>query len=60
VRGNGVKVKGGMGAIMVICEEKTDSYDIDKCLAVEVDGDKVKPDVWYMLKDGELVEAEEG
>ncbi len=58
-RGNDVKVKGGMGAILVICEEKASCYDIDKWLAVKVDGETVKPDVWYMLKDGELAEADE-
>ena len=55
-RGNGVKVKGGMGAILVIAEEKQDSYDIENWKAVVVDGEKIKPDTWYKLVDGELVE----
>ena len=58
-RGNGVKVKGGLGAILVIAEEKKDSYDIDHWKAVVVDGEKIKADTWYMLKDGELVEEGE-
>ena len=58
-RGNGALVKGGLGAILVIVEEKKDSYDIDHWKAVVVDGEKIKADTWYMLKDGELVEEGE-
>lgn len=52
-------VKGGLGAILVIAEEKKDSYDIDHWKAVVVDGEKIKADTWYMLKDGELVKEGE-
>ena len=45
VRGNDVKIKGGLGAVLVICEENADNWDI-------------KADTWYKLVDGELVEAE--
>ena len=55
-RGNGVKVKGGMGAILVIAEEKSENYDIEHWKAVVVDGEKIKPDTWYKLVNGELVE----
>ena len=58
-RGNGVKVKGGIGAVLVIAEEKEDSYDIKDWLAVEVDGVNVKADTWYELKNGELFECKE-
>ena len=58
-RGNGVKVKGGMGAVLVIAEEEKGSYDILNWKAVVVDGEKIKADTWYMLKDGELVEEGE-
>ena len=58
-RGNGCRVKGGLGAVLVIAEEKTDSYAIVAWEAVVVDGETIKADTWYMLKDGELVEAEE-
>ena len=54
-RGNGVKVRGGLGAVLVLCEEKNDSYDIKEWKAFEVDGDTVKPDTWYSLKNGKLV-----
>ena len=58
-RGNGCMVKGGLGAILVIAEEKKDGYDIENWKAVVVDGEKIKPDTWYKLKNGELVEHEE-
>ena len=58
-RGNDVRVKGGFGAILVIAEEKTDNYDIVDWKAVVVDGEKIKADTWYKLKNGELVEVEE-
>ena len=57
-RGNGVRVKGGMGAILVIAEENVLDYDIAEWKAVVVDGEKIKPDTWYKLENGELVEAE--
>ena len=55
-RGNGCRVKGGLGAVLVIAEERTDSFAIVSWKAVVVDGETVKADTWYMLKDGELVE----
>ena len=58
-RGNGCKVKGGMGAVLVIAEEKGNSYDIAAWKAVVVDGETIKVDTWYTLKAGELVEAPE-
>ena len=57
-RGNDVRVKGGMGAILVIAEENVSDYDIAEWKAVVVDGEKIKPDTWYKLENGELVEAE--
>ena len=58
-RGNNVKVKGGLGAVLVICEEKYCSYDIKEWKAVVVDGETIKADTWYCLEDGELKEIEE-
>ena len=57
VRGDGVKIKGGIGAILVICVECDDSREIKEWKAVVVDGETVKPDTFYTLKNGELVEA---
>lgn len=59
VRGNNVKVRGGMGAILVIAEENEENYEIASWKAVVVDGDKVKPDTWYRLEDGKLIECEQ-
>lgn len=58
VRGNGVKIKGGLGAVLVICEENTEDWAIKEWLAFVVDGDDIKADTWYKLVDGKLVEAE--
>lgn len=57
-RGNNVRVKGGIGAILVIAEEGEDSYDIVDWKAVVVDGEVVKADTWYRLENGELVEVD--
>ena len=59
VRGNDVKIKGGIGAILVICVERDDSFEIKEWKAVVVDGETVKPDTFYTLKDGVLVEVSE-
>ena len=57
-RGNNVRVKGGIGAILVIAEEMEDTYDIVDWKAVLVDGEIVKADTWYRLENGELVEVD--
>ena len=57
-RGNGCKVKGGLGSILVIAEENATDYDIKEWKAFVVDGEKIKADTYYMIKDGEIVEAE--
>lgn len=57
-RGNNVRVKGGLGAVLVIAEENKSDYDIKDWAAVLVDGETIKPDTFYMLKDGEFVEVE--
>ena len=58
-RGNAVKVKGGLGAILVLVEENEDSYDIKEWKAEVVDGKKIKADTWYKLENGEFVEIED-
>ena len=58
-RGNNVRVRGGLGAVLVIAEECSDSYEIKDWLAVVVDGVNVKADTWYKLQDGVLIECEE-
>jgi hypothetical protein len=58
VRGNGVKIRGGLGALLVCAIENENNYDIADWKAVVVDGEQIKADVFYTLKNGELVEAE--
>ena len=58
VRGGNVKIKGGMGAILVIAVENNVDYNIKEWKAFVVDGETVKPDTWYTLKDGKPVEVD--
>ena len=57
-RGNNVRVKGGLGAVLVIAEENESDYDIKDWAAVLVDGETIKADTFYMLKNGEFMEVE--
>ena len=59
-RGNGCRVKGGLGAILVIAEEAPDDYNIVSWKAKVVDGEKIKADTWYCIKNGRFVEAQGG
>ena len=56
-RGNNVKVKGGIGAVIVIVEEDEDSYDIKEWKSAVVDGENIKPDTWFRLIDGKFTEV---
>ena len=58
-RGNDVKVKGGIGAVLVIVNEREENYNIAEWKAAIVDGEKIKPDTWYKLENGELIEVAE-
>ena len=42
----------------MIAEENATGYDIKDWKAFVVDGEKIKADTYYTLKDGEIVEAE--
>ena len=53
------KVKGGIGAILVIALETLDMTDIIEWKAAVVDGVKIKADTWYCLKNGEFAEVKE-
>lgn len=57
-RGNNIRVKGGLGAVLVIAEENESDYDIKDWAAVLVDGETIKADTFYMLKNGEFMEVE--
>ena len=58
-RGNNVKVRGGIGSILVIAEEKEDSCNVSNWKAVIVDGKNIKADTWYRLVEGEVVEVKD-
>ncbi len=57
-RGNGCRVKGGIGAVLVLVEENYNDCGIKAWKAEVVDGDRIKADTFYTLEDGEFVEAE--
>ena len=57
VRGNGVRARGGLGAVLVICVENDSNYKIKEWVAVTVDGETVKPDTWYTVENGKLKEV---
>ena len=57
VRGNGIKAKGGLGAVLVIVIENEYDYNIKEWKAAVVDGEVIKEDTFYTLKDGEFVEV---
>ena len=56
VRGHNVKIRGGLGALLVAAEEKQGRYNIDTWAAAIVDGKTIKPDTWYCVKNGKFVE----
>ena len=53
------RARGGLGAVLVLVKEPDYNYDIEAWKAVVVDGEIIKPDVWYGLKNGEVIELEE-
>ena len=58
-RGNNVRVKGGLGAVLVIAEENENDCTVKEFATAIVDGKDIKADTWYKLKNGKLVEADE-
>ena len=58
-RGNNVRVKGGLGAVLVIAEENENDYAVKEFATAIVDGKDIKADTWYKLENGKLVEADE-
>ena len=60
-RGNNVRVKGGIGAVLVIAEENENEndYSVKEFATAIVDGKDIKADTWYKLENGKLVEADE-
>ena len=57
VTGYRSNAKGAIGCWIVLTERDDDMHILD-IKAVRVDGDKIKPDTFYMLSGGEIVEAD--
>ena len=60
VTGKESKARGALGCWLVLTERGEwdgETYPIIEVLAVKVDGDAVKPNVWYELSGGKVVEA---
>ena len=56
VTGRNSKAKGALGCWLVLTERDS-VYNIVDMKAVKVDGEKIKTDTFYKLKNGEVVEA---
>ena len=58
---NGCKAKGGLHSVIVLTEwgwNENDEY-VPVCVKTEiVDGERIKADTWYTLKNGEFTEVE--
>lgn len=57
VTGRDSKAKGVIGDWLVLTERDKD-WHILGVQAVEIDGEVIKPDTWYWLKDGEIREIQ--
>jgi hypothetical protein len=51
-----VRVKGGLGAVLVIAEETENDYSVKEFATAIVDGKDIKANTWYKLENGKLVE----
>ena len=58
VRGEEVMIRGGMGAMLTIAVESKMSFNIVAWKSFVIDGETYKPDVWYTIRNGEIVKAE--
>ena len=58
VRGNDVKIRGGVGAVLVCAIEQKNNYDIAEWKVFVVDGEAIKAYTWYTVKDGQVIECE--
>ncbi len=56
VTGYGSKAKGAPGCWLVLTERDNDGHILN-VKAAKVDGNDIKADTWYKLRDGEFVEA---
>ena len=57
------KAKGALGCYIILAEWGSDENGYRKLMSVKshkVDGEVIKPNIFYVLKNGEFVEAEQG
>ena len=57
-RGKGCCVKGGLGAVLIIVEDPDDDMEALCCKTAVVDGEEIKADTWYTLRNGEFSEVD--
>ena len=57
VTGRDSKAKGAVGCWIVLTERDS-NWHILSVKAIKVDGEIIKADTWYTLKNGEVKEAE--
>ena len=57
VTGRKSKAAGALGCWLVLTE-RDDNMNIINVKAIKVDGEKIKANIFYMLEDGEIKEAE--
>lgn len=56
--GPGSIIRGKIGSWITLAEYDEDNNPI--CVkSAQIDGEKLKPDTWYRLEDGEFVEVED-
>ena len=55
--GKNSKAKGVIGSYIVLTEWDAEQENLLLASMVRIDGEIYKPDIWYTLKDGEIVEA---
>lgn len=48
--------KGSIGALIFLAVEHNDTHFLDKVYNFVIDGDYFKEDIWYTVKDGQIVE----
>lgn len=56
------RARGALGCAIVVAERSDwngETYPLIGIKAAIVDGETIKPDTWYTLKDGKFVEVEE-
>lgn len=61
VTGRNSKAKAGLGSAIVVAERNDwngETYPLNNIKAAIVDGEKIKADTWYTLKNGEFVECD--